>query len=724
MSCPSSLLSFNFPRSLLAMAVCMSTINPALADEVKDTDPAVFELGATQITNTQLGSTTEGTSSYTTGAMSTATKLPMTMRETPQATTVITRQRMDDQAMTSINDVVNATPGLFLSYANGPGRQSYKARGFDIDNLMYDGIPSGYNGVAVGAQPNLAMFDRVEVVRGATGLVTGAGNPSAAINMVRKRPLAEQKVTLTGAAGSWDDYRGELDASSPLNDSGTLRGRVVTSYRDANSFIDGAEEDHGLFYVITEADLSDDTTLTLGFSHQKDQTNYFWGASMVGLDGRHLDLPRSYNPGTSWEDKNQEINTVFAELRHHLANDWKLQINANYAEQNALFSGSYQSRWAADRRLERTVWQAKYDENQAGVDAFFSGPFEALGRSHELVLGASKRIYDMTTHSYDPYDMNWPLDAGKPNFVGTGDGRAVTTQDGVYLTTRLSLADPLKLILGGRLDWYDYDNKDSSTADYKVTRNVTRYAGLVYDLDDRHSVYVSYSDIFTPQSEKDSTGTPVKPIVGKNYEIGLKGEYLDGALNASVAVFRIDQENRAVALTDLRGCADANNCNEPSGEIRSQGIDLELQGAVTENWQVGGGYTYARTHTIKDAANPQNVNQQFDTDTPEHLFKLTTSYQFQGPLEKLRVGGNVSWQSRMYNDVALLDGGSYRLKQGAYAVTDLMAGYRVNKDLDVQLNANNIFDRKYYSTIANSVSYGGDVYGTPRNLMLTAKYSF
>jgi outer membrane receptor for ferric coprogen and ferric-rhodotorulic acid len=94
----------------------------------------------------------------------------------------------------------------------------------------------------VGAQPNLAMFDRVEVVRGATGLVTGAGTPSAAINLVRKRPLAEQKVTLTGAAGSWDNYRGEIDASSPLNDSGTLRGRVVTSYRDANGFRDGQKK--------------------------------------------------------------------------------------------------------------------------------------------------------------------------------------------------------------------------------------------------------------------------------------------------------------------------------------------------------------------------------------------------------------------------------------------------------------------------------------------------
>ncbi|MFO2465581.1 TonB-dependent siderophore receptor [Pseudomonas sp. 15FMM2] len=716
---------FNPARDLLAMAICMTTAAPAFADDNGGTTQPLpsgtLELGATEITSSYMGSTTEGSNSYTTGAMSTATKLPLTMRETPQAVTVITRQRMDDQAMTSINDVVNATPGLFLNFSGGPGRQKYTARGFDVDNLMYDSIPSGYNGVSVGAQPNLAMFDRVEIVRGATGLVTGAGNPSAAINLVRKRPLDEQKVTLTGAVGSWDDYRGEVDASSPLNDSGTLRGRVVTSYRDANSFIDKAEEDHGLFYAITEADLSEDTTLSLGFSHQKDKTNYFWGSSMVGVDGRHLNLSRSYNPGSDWENKDQEINTVFAELRQRLVNDWNLQVNANYSEQNALFSGSYQTR-KADNSLTRTVYQASYDENQAGVDAFASGPFEAFGRTHELVVGASKRIYDMTTHNYNPYDANWPINAGKPDFVHTNNKREVTTQDGVYVTTRLSLADPLKLILGGRLDWYDYDNRDGD-GDYKVTRNLTRYAGLIYDLDDHHSVYVSYSDIFTPQTSKDLTGNPVKPIVGKNYEVGIKGAYLDGALNASVALFRVDQENRAVKLPKNPSCLQT-DCYEASGEIRSQGIDFELQGALTENWQVGGGYTYARTHTVKDAANPQKVNKQFDTDTPEHLFKLTTRYQFQGPLEKLRVGGNVSWQSRMYNDIALADGSKYRLQQGGYAVTDLMAGYQVNPHLDLQLNANNIFDRTYYSSISNSVSYGGDNYGSPRNMMLTAKYSF
>ena len=711
-----------FTPSLIALAVCLATSHAAFAADV-EAPVTTLELGATQISGEQqLGETTEGTQSYTTGAMKTATKLPLTLRETPQAVTVITRQRMDDQAMTSINDVVNATPGLFLNYSNGPGRQSYTSRGFDIDNLMYDGIPSGYNGVSVGAQPNLAMFDRVEVVRGATGLVTGAGNPSAAINLIRKRPLDEQKVTLTGAAGSWDNYRGELDASSPLNDSGTWRGRVVTSYRDANSFIDNAEEYHGLFYAVTEADLGEDTTLTLGYSNQKDKTNYFWGSAMIGQDGHHLDLPRSYNPGTDWENKDQEINTVFAELRQQMANDWKLQVNANYAEQKALFSGSYQSRWAADKSLARTVYQAAYDENQAGVDAFVSGPFQAFGRTHELVVGASRRIYDMTSHDYSPYDTNWPITAGKPDFVHTTDTREITTQDGFYLTTRLSLADPLKLILGGRLDWYDYDAHGSNSGDYKVTRNLTRYAGLIYELDDHHSVYVSYSDIFTPQTAKDSSATPVKPIVGKNYEVGVKGEYLGGALNASVALFRVDQENRATKVT-VQNCPQT-ECYEASGEIRSQGIDFELQGALTENWQVGGGYTYARTHTIKDEANPQLVNKQYDTDTPEHLFKLTTRYNLQGALEKFRVGGNISWQSRMYNDVKLADGSTYRLQQGAYAVTDLMAGYRVNDNLDLQLNANNIFDRSYYSTIAKSVDYGGDSYGTPRNMMLTAKYTF
>ncbi|MGE1094906.1 TonB-dependent siderophore receptor [Pseudomonas zeae] len=715
----------NRSPNLLALAICMASITPALADEAtpatsETAAPATLELDATEIGATQMSSTTEDTQSYTTGPMRTATKLSLTMRETPQAVTVITRQRMDDQNMTSINDVVKGTPGLFLSQASGPGRQTYSSRGFDIDTIMYDGLPSSYSPFSMAVQPNLAMFDRVEIVRGATGLVIGAGNPSAAINLVRKRPTADQRVTLTGAAGSWDDYRGEIDASSPLNESGTLRGRVVSSYQGADSFRDKEENDHGLFYAIGEADLSDSTTATLGFSRQNEQTNYFWGGLPIGTNGHHLDLPRSTYPGTDWENRKLQIDTVFGEVEHRFDNDWKLHVAGSSSTLDGEFSGTYLSRYAGP--LESTAYQSHHTDKQRSLDVFASGPFEAFGRSHELVVGASNRVYDATTKEYDPYTTAWPIGAPKPDFVRDGKTRTVTTQDAVYLTTRLSLADPLTLILGSRLDWYDYDDR-TADGDYKVTRNLTRYAGLIYKLDDHHSVYASYTDIFTPQTQKDLGGKVLEPIVGENYEVGIKGEYFDGALNASLAVFQMDQTGRATQADNQFGCP-VLTCYGSSGKVRSQGVDMELQGALTDNWQVGAGYTYTRAHYIKDE-NPANNNQRFETDTPEHLFKVSTVYRFQGPLQHLRVGGNVYWQSRMYNDVALANSGSYRLEQGGYAVTDLMAGYEVNKHLDLQVNANNIFDRVYYSAIGSNVTWGSnDNYGNPRSYMLTAKYKF
>ena len=686
---------------------------------VQSAEEQAMMLGAVDISSNTLGATSEGSGSYTTGSMSTATKLPLSIRETPQAVTVVTRQRMDDQAMTSVNDVVKATPGLFFSQDGGPGRQTYMSRGFQIDNIMYDGLPSTYTPYNLGVQPNLAMFDRVEVIRGATGLVTGAGNPSAAINMVRKRPTADQQVTVTGAVGSWDDYRGEFDASSPLNDSGTLRGRVVGSYRDANSFRDKEEQDHGLFYAIGEADLSDATTASLGFSRQEDQSNLFWGGLPLGTNGHHLDLPRSTYPGTDWENKKLTVDTVFGDIEHRFDNDWKLHAAGMASSLDGVFSGTYLSRYSGP--LETTAYQSKSVDKQTAFDTYASGPVEAFGRTHEVVIGASSRTYDATSKEFSPYTTAWPIGAPKPDFVRNGKTHSVTTQDAVYLTTRLSLADPLTLILGGRLDWYDYDDR-SGDGDYKVTRNLTRYAGLIYKLDDHHSVYASYTDIFTPQSSKDLSGKVLEPIVGENYEIGIKGEYFDAALNASLALFQMDQTNRATMATTQLGCP-VLTCYESSGKVRSQGIDVELQGALTENWQVGAGYTYTRAHYIKDE-NPANNNQQFDTDTPEHLFKVSTVYRLQGPLEKFRVGGNVYWQSRMYNDIALTDG-NYRLEQGSYAVADLMAGYEVNKHLDLQLNANNVFDRVYYSAIGTDTVWGAtDTYGNPRSYSLTARYKF
>jgi len=683
-----------------------------------------LQLGATSVIGTGLGRTTEGSGSYTTGAMQTATKLPLTLRETPQSVTVITRQRMDDQAMNTLDDVVHNTPGL-NALGFGPDRQRYYSRGYQVDNLMYDGIPTnvGGNTADIIASGDMVMYDHVEIVRGATGLMEGAGNPAASINLVRKKPTAEAQASITGSAGSWDRYRTETDVSGPLNDQGTVRGRFVTAYQNNHSFQDNIETERGVYYGVLDADLSDDTVFTVGASYQNDNNHLPWGGLPVAANGSDLNLPRSTYLGNDWDYWDKDTTMAFAKLEHSLANDWQLTLSGNkiWSKLNHLASKVYNN----DDIYRQIIGGYKYDDAQTGVDAFASGPFRLFEREHKLVVGASIRnekveIVEKTDNSvYEDIDIyNWnPSLRPKPTTLTSDYWQHIDIeQKSAYLTSRFSLADPLHLILGGRLDWYTYDAQSNfGKVDYKVTRNATKYAGLIYDLNDNHSVYVSYTDIFKPQNYLNAGGGLLDPIVGKNYEVGIKGEYFDGALNGSISLFRMDQENRA-RVADNRPTAVI--YYEAAGKVRAQGIDMELQGAVTPRWQVGAGYTYTEVKYRTDS-NRANIGRGFATNLPRHLLKLTTSYQLPGTLERWRIGGTVYGQNSVYSkDVG------YKVEQDAYALLDLMLGFKPTEHIDARLNLNNVFDKKYYVSLTDDPWLGENVYGDPRNLMLSVKYNF
>jgi outer membrane receptor for ferric coprogen and ferric-rhodotorulic acid len=687
-----------------------------------------LELGATSIHGQGLGETTENSGSYTTGAMQTATKLPLTLRETPQSVSVVTRKRMDDKAMTSISDVVKSAPGLFLNNSGGPGRPSFSARGFDVDNVLYDGFPTSLLTYVPSGEANLAMYDRVEIVRGAAGLTQGAGNPAGAINLVRKRPTHQFQATLTGTAGSWDDYGGTLDVGGPLNENGTLRARTVVSRQDSKSFRDSVESDHDLFYGVVDADISDSTTLTVGAYRQKNHTNYIWGGLPMARGGGHLGLPRDTFLGHDWEYSDDRTTGYFATLEQGLGDDWTLRMAAMQATTETEVLAS--SVWAYNRHY---LWAEDMQQKETGYDLALNGPFQLLGQSHDLTFGVSKRKLDY--RSTTPWGIF--LDSGtnlfawnprghvKPDFDTGAYGRPeTTTQDSVYASTRLRLTEPLSLIVGGRVDWYEFEDSKNSEASYKVTRNLTRYAGLVYDLDVHHSVYVSYTDIFKPQSSKGLDRKVLTPVVGENYEIGIKGEYFEGALNASMALFQIDQKNRGQELPDAKGCGAgaASACYEASGLVRSRGIDLEVQGALTDNWQLAAGYTYTQTKYVSDA-NPAREGEDFDRTKPRQLFKLSTIYTLPGELQRWRVGGDVYQQSRI-RTAGGTGSTAWENQQGSYTVVGLVAGYQASEQLDLQVNLNNLFDRTYYSSVANGAYSPYDIYGDPRNVKLTARYSF
>lgn len=702
------------------------TIESANQSNVQMLPPVTVSAMAVQRT------VTEGSGSYTTEAISSASKLPLSLRDTPQAATVITRQRMDDMGMVNVVDAIKSTPGLNVSLADGPGRPLFHARGFYVDNVMQDGLKAIWSSYMPTTQSNMAMYDRVEVVRGATGLMQGAGQPSASVNLVRKKPTKDFQGQVTAAAGSWDDYSGSIDFSGAINDSGSVRGRVVTSYRDSDSFRDDQAFENHLFYGIFEIDLTDNTLLSISASRQDDHTDgAWWGGIPISATGTHLDLDRSASLANDWEYLDQKTDSVYGSLEHRFNRDWSVTAKAMYTKQELDGLGTFiYTDTSQGVNRQHYTWRGVQELTTINYDVYVNGSFNFLDRKHEVVFGASRNDVDSedparygTAYITSNVDVfNWDSSAiAKPNLPKLdGTSHNVTMQDSAYATTRLTVTDTLKVILGARLDWFDYDNR-TGDGDYSVTRQLTKYAGVIYDISDAHSVYASYTDVFDPQSSVDIHGSVLKPIVGKNYELGLKGEYFGGSLNASAAIFRIDQENRSRLVDDVSLCETAASCYEASGKVRSEGVDLELQGALTPQLEVAVGYTYTDVEYVRDATYKSGT--PFDTSTPEQLFKLTGMYKFNDALARWRVGGNVSWQSRIYEKDET-NGLPWTIEQDDYALVNLIVGYQATEELDLQLNINNVFDKTYYQAIGYSTAWGPDTFGEPSSVHLTARYDF
>ncbi|GGK32455.1 ferripyoverdine receptor [Pseudomonas koreensis] len=716
-------------------------INGSSVTLVSGAADSTLQLGATTISGQALGLTTEDSGSYTTGATTTATKLPLTIRETPQSVTVVTRQQMDDRGEKNIGDVLRNTPGISVQQYDSD-RTEYSTRGFAITNFQYDGVNNVYDGVydEGATHVDMATYDRVEIIKGATGLMTGSGDPSATVNLVRKKPTKEFKASITGTAGSWDNYRTEGDISGPLNDSGSVRGRFVGAYQDKNSYIDHYTQKKDVYYGILEADLSEDTLLTFGIDKQSvtPRGSSWTGNPVYFSDGGRTDFPRSFNPGADWSRRDFDSVTYFTSLEQALANDWKLKVSLNekisdHDTQLASASGGNPDRATGEGMfLYWGRWEGHRVQDSADIN--LSGPFTLGGREHELVAGfmashsrQTGATFDTSAFSQVPGSIyDWNSHLPKQDFPKNGKYERTQSQNGIYLATRLRPTDDLSVILGSRLSTFKY-NEDYSYnagtgmsdthASYKEHGVVTPYAGVVYDLNDTYSLYGSYTNIYQPQIYKDADGKTLAPVEGNAYETGLKAAYLDGRLNASLAFFRIEQDNFAESI----GTNPVTNegIYKAIDGATTNGVELELAGELQEGWNLSAGYTYART---RDQDEQRIYGYPLSTTKPEHVFRTFTTYRLPGVLNKVTVGGGVSWQSAFYGKIYSAPAGDYtRIKQGGYSLVDLMTKYEYDEHLSFTVNANNVFDKKYLTGLGN---FDTTFYGEPRNLQLTAKYNF
>ncbi|MDG9969296.1 ferric-rhodotorulic acid/ferric-coprogen receptor FhuE [Achromobacter mucicolens] len=717
------------PRFVLRRTSAMVFLALASGGAVAQ-EAAVATLPSVQVVgDTANANTTEGTGSYTPRATAASTGLSLSLRETPQSVTVMTRQRMDDEDMRSLADVMASTPGISVQNFDSE-RYTFNSRGFSITNYMYDGVPTAFDvGYAAGeSSVDPIIYDRVEVVRGATGLMTGAGNPSASINLVRKHADSREfKADLSAGVGTWDTYRATADLSTPLNAEGSVRGRIVAAHQDNHSFLDYYQNKKKVFYGVVDADLTSRTTLSVGYNYQDNepQGSTWGGFPLWYADGGRTDWRRSLNTGARWSSWGSTTQGAFASLEHRFDNDWRVQAVGSYSKNEMDGKLLYLYGWP-DREtgLGMGASPAWYlgDRKQNALDLKANGPFTLFGRRHEAVVGASfnrqkgdfnyrSAIGAAAVGNFLDWDGSYPEPDWNDSIIAN---RYTTTQTGWYGALRLNLADPLKLIVGGRYStWKTNSVGFGGEGRTEFDKNdFTPYAGLLYDINDTYTAYVSYTGIFNPQTYQDRNGNWLDPLEGKSYEAGIKGEWLDGRLNASAAVFQIDQDNVAQADPGQMVPGTTNQAYMAAQGTRSRGFDLELSGEVTPGWNLAAGWSH---WTARDGD-----GNAIQTDQPRSLVRVFTTYQLPGDWNRLTVGGGVNWQSHVYT-IASGPNGEERVGQGSYAVTNLMARYRFNRNLSAQLNVNNVFDRKYYSQIG---FYSQGAWAAGRSAMLTMRYQY
>jgi len=675
--------------------------------------------------------TTEGSGTYG-GSVTTVFKGAQSVRETPQPVTIVSRQLLDDRKLPDLHDVLQNVPGVTVDYTDSE-RVSYYSRGYAIDSLQVDGM-NMYQAGSNFIQPDTAVLDRIEILRGSAGILRGSGNPSATVNLVRKRPTREFQASADVTVGSWDRRRAEADISGAFNDSGTLRGRVVAVADNKDFFQDARFEHRKVFYGVLQADLTERTTLTASFQHTELKATGAWGGLPRDFDGSDLGLGRSTYLGADWNRWNRWNDQAALELEHRFDSGWEVKasaMNTRFRYFDGGFKQSYITRASTTNPYLYNVTTSVYPSSasdQNGVALTANGPIELFGRIHHLTLGAESSYVRQTNSSgyfnlgpknnidirdWDPY-TTYPEPEGTAGGTYYEAANNRTKQQALYALGRISLADPLTLLVGARATWWDYEVLQGSSK-YSIDRELTPYAGIVYDISDNFSIYGSYSDIFTPQQAYDSSGNLLDPIRGDDYEAGIKGEFYDGRLNAALSVFRINNVGRAMDDANSANPCLPNYptgyCKVAGGKTRSEGWELEVSGEILPNWQVMAGYTNTRTKYLRDSTD-SNVGLPIRTLDPRHLLRVFTTYRLPGQWQGLTIGAGVQAQSDTYASAR-----GVTARQAGYAIYNAMASYDFNKNLRLQLNVNNIFDKTYYKKVdATGIS---NYYGDPRNVMLT-----
>ncbi len=703
-------------RGSLPFAIALALSIPAAAlaapQEAVDAAASTTELDAVMVVAQRANRVSNG-----------ATNLDLDIKDTPQSISVVSGEHMRQFGANSVNDALRLATGVQVDEWE-TNRTSYSARGFDILNTQIDGVGMPNNwGIATGAMDTFG-YEKVEVIRGANGLLTGVGNAAGTINYVRKRPTNEVQGTLGLGYGSWDTLRAEADYSTPFTDDGTWAGRVVAAHEDGGSWLQANENSRDFLYGVVDGQVGGNGTLAVGYSYQRAKSDgIMWGAlPFMNSDGTQNEWPRDATTTQDWTYWNTTEQTAFAEYTHQLGTDWQLKASYNYRRSE----GDERMFYAYDGQgtgldpdtglgLVGYPWGGN-DASSAHLGAIsLDGRFELFGREQQAMLGASvsrgegnswERSADSASPAWGPLPpFPFPTDAIPEPAWSDPSLYSVLNQrlERVFGATRISLSDRFNAIVGANYARYRRDGTSYALTFDQTTSHTSPYAGLTFDFTGSVLGYVSYSDIYQPQDQVDANDRYLDASKGVNYEAGIKAEWLDHRLLTTLAVFKADQQGLATPTGQYN---EYGQTIYAPVDVKSKGVEFEAVGRLTGNLDLVAGYTALEL----DGLNGEDTYPW----VPRRTANLILSARAPG-YAALSYGIGGRWQSEVSN----MESSGFTVRQPSYAVLNGFIGWDFVDNASVRLNVNNLFNEKYISTLR----YSG-FYGAPGNYTVTLNWWF
>ncbi|RUO51936.1 TonB-dependent siderophore receptor [Pseudidiomarina halophila] len=678
----------------------------------------------------------EQQSGYLSKEQQSASRLELSIKETPQSVTVITAEKMKDFALNDLNSALENSATINVEQVESD-RTYFTSRGFAVNNFQIDGLGLPLINDNTHGRVDAALYERIEIVHGANGVMTGIGSPSATVNLVRKRPKSETQGYVSATAGSWSSFRLEGDYSVVVNDAFRVRAVVVAD--DRESYLDRYANKSQVFYAVADYAPTNNTLITFGHSETNSETDgNLWGAlTLYYGDGTPTNFDRSTNIAADWSEWNVKESRSFIDLETALNDHWSLRVAYNRVrtdEDSHLFY-TYLADPAAGLDPETGLGLIGYaseydlDDKQDTIDAYVNGNFSAFGQEHQVVVGASyARLDYIDTSLYDFHTGNgfpalpaledWNGNTPFPEFTDGLTGSTIdNTQRAVYAQARFSLTDDLKVLAGGRYNNFETQGFGYGVDNSRDESKFVPYFGLTYALTDAVTAYGSYTETFMAQNLRDENFERLPALTGKSSEVGFKADLFDGGALLSAAYFNVQQENLGVGAGE--SVNPETGVPEPVYRavdgIESKGFEVELAGEILPGLQ---GNVAVTSFQI-------DGDQLVEDYTPENLFRSSLTYR-PAAMDKLKLGATYIWQDKI-SRVQGTVGPSYAnagetivTTQDAYGRLNLMASYQVNDAVLVSVNVNNATDEKYL----NSLLWAQGYYGAERNFSANLTYAF